>query len=94
MNHRVLLTIAAAVLSSGLAGCGEKSIDYYYEHIKEAHQVLEDCVQKKGLESVRTDKNCANAFAAAQKREKDARVIQRKADEAALAKFGQPTPNK
>ena len=94
MIHRFLFTVACALTSSGLIGCGDRSVDFYYENPKEANQVVQDCVMKKGVDSLKSNSNCSNAVAAIEKRAKDIRAIQRKADEAALARFGQAAGGK
>lgn len=86
---------AMAFLIFGLSGCSsEKSVEYYGANVPEANKVLNDCVLKKGLESVKTDANCSNAFQALQKAEKEQRAVQRKADERALQNFGNQAPAK
>ena len=56
------LLIGASVsilLALALAGCGEKSVQYYVENEAEALKVSREC-DKQGLASL-SDKNCVNA---------------------------------
>lgn len=70
-----------------VAGCGEKSIDYYAANQKEAVEVMVKC-QAKGLAMV-NDKNCVNAIEGNAKSAHAASLQQREARREALKKWAE-----
>ncbi len=68
-----------------VAGCGEKSIDYYAANQKEAVEVIAEC-EAKGLAMV-NDKNCLNAVEGNARAYHAASLVQREARREALKKW-------
>ncbi len=57
-------SILGCMLLALLSACEQKTdiktVEYYYAHIAEANAVVDACI-KKGVASMKSDANCANA---------------------------------
>ena len=62
MNIKVCFLVGACMTL--VAACSQKvdvkSVEYYYSNIAEANSVVDACI-KKGVDTLKSDANCANA---------------------------------
>ncbi|MGH8760272.1 MAG: EexN family lipoprotein [Burkholderiales bacterium] len=82
----VLVLLATSAASLVLTGCEKvQSVEYYTANFREIKPTLELCIRTKGPASLQTNQNCRNAAEAAHRIRVQNIIIQRKADEKALA---------